>query len=56
MKTIMPLQVTEGMFFLNNNTESMNFINNKNSIRVESQSPIIESIIEVIVEPMIYKC
>ena len=51
MKTIMPIQVTEGMFFLNKNTESIN-----HSIQFESESPIIESIIEYIVEPMIYKC
>lgn len=53
MKTIMPIQATQGMFFMNKNVQ---FTNKENSIRIETDSPIIESIIEVIVEPMIYKC
>ncbi|WP_255557615.1 hypothetical protein [Flavobacterium taihuense] len=42
MKTKMPSEVTNGMFLLNRQTES--------------QAPIVESIIETIVEPIIYKC
>ncbi|PKB16896.1 hypothetical protein [Flavobacterium sp. 5] len=30
--------------------------NKEKSIRFEAQAPIIESIIETIVEPIIYKC
>ena len=42
MKTAMQSEVTNGMFLINNYTES--------------QAPIIESIIETIVEPIIFKC
>ncbi|MDR6844830.1 hypothetical protein [Flavobacterium granuli] len=42
MKTTMLSGVTNGMFLLNNYSDS--------------QTPIIESIIETIVEPIIFKC
>jgi hypothetical protein len=42
MKTTMSSGVTNGMFLLTNYKQS--------------QAPIIESIIETIVEPIIYKC
>ncbi|WP_279386386.1 hypothetical protein [Flavobacterium aquariorum] len=42
MKTTMQSGVTNGMFLLNNYSDS--------------QAPIIESIIETIVEPIIFKC
>ncbi|PVX46060.1 hypothetical protein C8C85_1874 [Flavobacterium sp. 103] len=42
MKTTMQSGVTNGMFLLYNYTDS--------------QAPIIESIIETIVEPIIFKC
>jgi hypothetical protein len=42
METTIQTAVTNGMFLLNRQTES--------------QAPIIESIIETIVEPIIYKC
>jgi len=60
MKTIMTNGVTEGMFWLNQNTEatedSNNHIKENRLIRVESEVSIIDSIIESIVEPIIYKC
>ena len=54
MKTNMQSQVANGMFLLN--TEALKNFRNLNKERFESQSPIIESIIETIVEPIIYKC
>jgi hypothetical protein len=42
METTMTSEVTNGMFLLSRQTES--------------QAPIIESIIEAIVEPIIFKC
>ncbi|WP_256382261.1 hypothetical protein [Flavobacterium sp. A45] len=42
METTMQSRVTNGMFLLNNYSDS--------------QAPIIESIIETIVEPIIFKC
>ena len=60
MKTIMTNGVTEGMFWLNKNEDAFedynNFINEENLIQVESKISIIDSIIETIVEPIIYKC
>ena len=42
METAIQSAVTNGMFLLNK--------------QAESQAPIIESIIETLVEPIIYKC
>ncbi|MFB9089568.1 hypothetical protein [Flavobacterium paronense] len=52
MKTIMTIGATESIFWLNKNTESTE----EKSIQVESKVSIIDSIIETIVEPIIYKC
>ena len=46
MKTTMLSGVTNGMFLLNKET----------TIKMDSEAPIIESIFETIVEPIIYKC
>ena len=46
MKTIMTSEATNGMFLLNKET----------TIKMDSEAPIIESIFETIVEPIIYKC
>ena len=54
MKTNVQSQVAKGMFLIN--TESVKDSRNQKKERFESQSPIIESIIEAIVEPIIYKC
>lgn len=56
MKTRTPIQATEEMFFLNKKTETVTLKDKEKSIRFESQSPIIESIIELIIEPIVYKC
>nr|WP_315197973.1 hypothetical protein [uncultured Flavobacterium sp.] len=60
MKTIMTSRVTSGMFLLNKYTEtsmaSNHSIKKEMPIKMDSQAPIIESIIETIVEPIIYKC
>lgn len=53
MKTNMPSVTQNRMFWFNK--EGFSKINNT-LIRVESKTPIIESIIETIVEPIIYKC
>jgi hypothetical protein len=45
MKTIMTSQVKDGMFLIN-----------KQAVQTKSEAPIIESIIETIVEPIIFKC
>ena len=37
-------------------TASSHLINSEKSVQFESNSPIIESIIETIVEPIIFKC
>jgi len=52
MKTIMTSRVTDGMSPLNNYTSPIGY----NAVQAESQSSIIESIIETIYEPIIYKC
>jgi len=58
MKTIMTSGATNGMFLLNKYTETSIVSNHslKKEIRMNSQTPIIESIIETIVEPIIFKC
>jgi uncharacterized protein YneF (UPF0154 family) len=60
MKTTMTSGVTNGMFLLNKYTEA-SIISNPSlkkemTIKMNSQNPIIESIIETIVEPIIFKC
>jgi hypothetical protein len=60
MKTIMTSGVTDGKFLLNNYTETSIFSNHsmkkETAFRMDSQAPIIESIIETIIEPIIFKC
>ncbi|MGQ7945738.1 hypothetical protein [Flavobacterium sp. WC2509] len=60
MKAIMTSGVTNGMFLLNKYTENSIILNHSMKkempISMNSQNPIIESIIETIVEPIIYKC
>lgn len=58
MKTIMTSQVTGAMFLLNTETSivSNHSMKKEIAIKTDSQSPIIESIFETIVEPIIYKC
>lgn len=57
MKTLMTIGVTESIFWLNTNTEdSNNLINEGKLTHAESEVSIIESIIETIVEPIIFKC
>ncbi len=56
MKTITPTQALEQKFFLNKKTQVTPFANKEKQILVEYQSTIIESIIEVIIEPIIFKC
>jgi len=56
MKTNMQNRATNGMFLLNNYSTTIY----TNAIQQESESQVealmIESIIETIVEPIIYKC
>ena len=47
-------ELKNGMFLLNKDSETL--LVSKKPILVESQLPIIESIIETIVEPIIFKC
>lgn len=60
MKTIMTSGAANGMFLLNKYAETSvvsNYSMKKEiTVKMESQNPIIESIIETIVEPIIYKC
>jgi hypothetical protein len=59
MKTNMQSQVTNGMFLLNKYSESpkiSNTIKEGKLTLVESKVSIIESIIETLVEPIIFKC
>jgi hypothetical protein len=50
--------VTDGMFLLNKKAVTTMFLNysTSNLIQVETQVPIVESIIETMIEPIIYKC
>jgi hypothetical protein len=45
MKTVMTNEVKDGMFLIY-----------KQEVQTKSEAPIIESIIETIVEPIIFKC
>lgn len=60
MKTTMISGVTDSKIWDNKYTEkkifSTNSFKKEIAIRMDSQSPIIESIIETIVEPIIFKC
>lgn len=60
MKAIMTSGVTGGMFLLNKFTENSIISNysmkKEMPVTMNSQNPIIESIIETIVEPIIFKC
>lgn len=58
MKTIMTSLVTNGMFLLNTEAliVSKHSTKKETAIKMDSQAPIIESIFETIVEPIIYKC
>ncbi|MBF4470798.1 hypothetical protein [Flavobacterium sp. HJJ] len=58
MKTIMTSGATNGMFLLNTETSiiSNHSMKKEITVKMESNNPIIESIIETIVEPIIYKC
>jgi hypothetical protein len=53
-------RVTNEMFLLNNypviRKEFKNLTENKNHIKTEYQASMVESIIEKIVEPIIFKC
>ena len=58
MKTTMTSGVTDGMFLLNKEAVTTMVLNysTSNLIQVETQVPIVESIIETMIEPIIYKC
>lgn len=60
MKATITSRVSNNMFLLNKNEEisviSSNSVKQEKIIRVDAQVPIIESIIESLVEPIIYKC
>ncbi|REG99139.1 hypothetical protein [Flavobacterium aquicola] len=58
MKTIMTSGIKDGMFLLSTETAivSNHLIKKETAIKMDSQAPIIESIFETIVEPIIYKC
>ena len=57
MKTLMTIGVTENIFWLNTNTEDSNNPRREEKLtHAESEVSLIESIIETIVEPIIYKC
>jgi hypothetical protein len=58
MKTIMTSEATNGMFLLNKETAivSNHSMKKETAIKMDSEAPIIESIFETIVEPIIYKC
>lgn len=53
MKTIMTSQVKDGMFLINKKALMMK---KETAIQMDSQDPIIESIIETMVESIIFKC
>jgi hypothetical protein len=64
-KLLQPNQKTKSYNFLNqfimkttmtSETRNEIFLLNKQTIQMESQAPIIESIIETIIEPIIFKC
>ena len=54
MKTNAQNRATNGMFLLNN--DSMAVYSNIDPQETQSQALMIESIIETIVEPIIFKC
>lgn len=57
MKTLITSGVAESKFWLYTNTEDANDSRREEKwIHAESEVLIIESIIETIVEPIIYKC
>jgi hypothetical protein len=60
MKTTTPNGVTNGMFLLHNYSEptviSKRTIENDKQTTVQHQASMVESIIEAIVEPIIFKC
>jgi uncharacterized protein YigE (DUF2233 family) len=61
MKTNLQSRATNGMFLLNNYSISKSvseqyFKNEKQLQAADQATPMIESIIETIVEPIIFKC
>ena len=55
MKTNVQNRVTNGMFLLNNNYSTTAYTNAVQQ-EIQSQAVMIESMIETIVEPIIFKC
>jgi hypothetical protein len=55
MKTNAQNRVKNGMFLLNNYSNT-NAVQQESQSQIESQALMIESIIETIVEPIIFKC